>query len=73
MVPARHPLGAHALIQQLHERMETIRLTLPAFVRVLEAAHRQARQIAPDAAGLRGRRNSAWANLGDKRSGGQSK
>jgi GT2 family glycosyltransferase/tetratricopeptide (TPR) repeat protein len=35
-------MGAHALINQLHERMETIRLTLPAFVRVLEAAHRQA-------------------------------
>jgi GT2 family glycosyltransferase/tetratricopeptide (TPR) repeat protein len=39
-------MGAHALINQLHERMETIRLTLPAFVRVLEAAHRQARQAA---------------------------
>jgi GT2 family glycosyltransferase/tetratricopeptide (TPR) repeat protein/glycosyltransferase involved in cell wall biosynthesis len=39
-------MGAHSLIQQLHERMESIRLTLPAFVRVLEAAHRQARQVA---------------------------
>jgi Flp pilus assembly protein TadD len=39
-------MGAHALIHQLHERMETIRLTLPAFVRVCEAAHRQARQVA---------------------------
>jgi GT2 family glycosyltransferase/tetratricopeptide (TPR) repeat protein/glycosyltransferase involved in cell wall biosynthesis len=39
-------MGAHALINQLHERMESIRLTLPAFVRVLEAAHRQARQAA---------------------------
>jgi hypothetical protein len=39
-------MGAHALINQLHERMETIRLTLPAFVRVLEAAHHQARQVA---------------------------
>ena len=39
-------LGAHALINQLHERMETIRLTLPDFVRVLESAHRQARQVA---------------------------
>ena len=37
-------MGAQALIQQMHERMETMRLTLPAFVRVLEAAHRQARQ-----------------------------
>jgi GT2 family glycosyltransferase/tetratricopeptide (TPR) repeat protein/glycosyltransferase involved in cell wall biosynthesis len=39
-------MGAHSLINQLHERMETIRLTLPAFVRVCEAAHRQARQVA---------------------------
>jgi Flp pilus assembly protein TadD len=39
-------MGAHALLHQLHERMETIRLTLPGFVRVLEAAHRQARQAA---------------------------
>jgi GT2 family glycosyltransferase/tetratricopeptide (TPR) repeat protein len=39
-------MGAYALIHQLHERMETIRLTLPAFVHVLEAAHRQARQAA---------------------------
>jgi tetratricopeptide (TPR) repeat protein len=39
-------MGAHALINQLNERMESIRLTLPAFVRVLEAAHRQARQAA---------------------------
>jgi O-antigen biosynthesis protein len=39
-------MGAHSLIHQLHERMETIRLTLPAFVRVCEAAHRQARQVA---------------------------
>jgi tetratricopeptide (TPR) repeat protein len=39
-------VGAHALIHQLHERLETIRLTLPAFVRALEAAHRQARQAA---------------------------
>jgi hypothetical protein len=31
---------------QLHERMETIRLTLPTFVQVCEAAHRQARQVA---------------------------
>jgi GT2 family glycosyltransferase/tetratricopeptide (TPR) repeat protein len=39
-------MGAHPLINQLHERMETIRLTLPSFVRVCEAAHRQARQVA---------------------------
>jgi len=39
-------MGAHALINQLHERMESIRLTLPTFVKVLEAAHRQARQVA---------------------------
>jgi GT2 family glycosyltransferase/tetratricopeptide (TPR) repeat protein/glycosyltransferase involved in cell wall biosynthesis len=39
-------MGAHSLIHQLHERMETIRLTLPTFVRVCEAAHRQARQVA---------------------------
>jgi O-antigen biosynthesis protein len=39
-------MGAHGLINQLHERMETIRLTLPAFVRVCETAHRQARQVA---------------------------
>jgi tetratricopeptide (TPR) repeat protein len=39
-------MGAHSFIHQLHERMETIRLTLPAFVRVLEAAHRQVRQVA---------------------------
>jgi GT2 family glycosyltransferase/SAM-dependent methyltransferase/tetratricopeptide (TPR) repeat protein len=39
-------MGANALITQLHERMEYIRLTLPTFVRVLEAAHRQARQVA---------------------------
>ncbi len=39
-------MGAHAFIQQLHQRMETIRLALPAFVRALEAAHRQARQAA---------------------------
>jgi tetratricopeptide (TPR) repeat protein len=39
-------MGAHALIQQMHERLETIRLALPGFVRVLEAAHRQARQAA---------------------------
>jgi hypothetical protein len=35
-------MGAHALIHQWHERLEIFRLTLPAFVRVLEAAHRQA-------------------------------
>jgi hypothetical protein len=46
MVPTVHPHGRALLIHQLHERMETIRLTLPAFVRVLEAAHRQARQVA---------------------------
>ena len=40
-------MGAHALINQLHRRMETIRLTLPAFVRALEAAYRQACQAAP--------------------------
>jgi tetratricopeptide (TPR) repeat protein len=39
-------MGAHSLINQLHERMETIRVTLPSFVRVLEAAHRQARLVA---------------------------
>jgi GT2 family glycosyltransferase/glycosyltransferase involved in cell wall biosynthesis/tetratricopeptide (TPR) repeat protein len=39
-------VGAHGLISQLHERMELIRLHLPSFVRVLEAAHRQARQVA---------------------------
>jgi O-antigen biosynthesis protein len=39
-------MGAHGLINQLHERLESLRLTLPAFVRVLEAAHRQARQVA---------------------------
>jgi GT2 family glycosyltransferase/tetratricopeptide (TPR) repeat protein/glycosyltransferase involved in cell wall biosynthesis len=39
-------MGAHPLINQLHELMETIRLTLPSFVRVCEAAHRQARQVA---------------------------
>jgi glycosyltransferase involved in cell wall biosynthesis/Tfp pilus assembly protein PilF len=39
-------MGAHAFIHQLHQRMETIRLALPAFVRALEAAHRQARQAA---------------------------
>jgi GT2 family glycosyltransferase/tetratricopeptide (TPR) repeat protein len=39
-------MGAHALIRQLHERMDTLRLTLPAFVRVCEAAHRQARLAA---------------------------
>jgi glycosyltransferase involved in cell wall biosynthesis/tetratricopeptide (TPR) repeat protein len=39
-------MGAHSLIHQLHERMETIRLTLPSFVRVCEAAHRQARLAA---------------------------
>jgi len=39
-------MGAHALLSRLHESMESIRLTLPSFVRVLEAAHRQARQVA---------------------------
>jgi hypothetical protein len=39
-------MGAQPLINQLHERMDTIRLTLPAFVRVCEAAHRQASQVA---------------------------
>jgi GT2 family glycosyltransferase/tetratricopeptide (TPR) repeat protein len=39
-------MGAHVLIQQLHDRLEIIRLTLPAFVLVLEAAHRQARRAA---------------------------
>jgi len=39
-------MGAHGLINQMHERMEPIRLALPAFVRVLEAAHHQARQVA---------------------------
>jgi hypothetical protein len=39
-------MGAHGLIKQLHERMETVRLALPEFVRTLEAAHRQARQAA---------------------------
>jgi len=38
-------MGARALIQQIHERMGIIHLALPAFVRVLEAAHRQARQV----------------------------
>jgi tetratricopeptide (TPR) repeat protein len=39
-------MGAHSLIHQLHERMESFRLTLPTFVRICEAAHRQARQAA---------------------------
>ncbi len=39
-------MRAHSLLNQLHERMETIRLTLPSFVRICEAAHRQARQVA---------------------------
>jgi hypothetical protein len=39
-------MGAHGLIHQLHERIETIRLTLPSFVRACEAAHRQASQVA---------------------------
>ncbi len=39
-------VGAHGLISQIHERLETLRLTLPNFVKVLEAAHRQARQAA---------------------------
>lgn len=39
-------MGAHAAIQQLHARMESIRAVLPAFVQTLEAAHRQARQSA---------------------------
>jgi tetratricopeptide (TPR) repeat protein len=39
-------MGAHGLIHQLHERMDAIRLTLPGFVRVCEAAHRQARLAA---------------------------
>jgi predicted Zn-dependent protease len=39
-------LGAHGLINQLHERIDNIRLTLPTFVRVWEAAHRQARLAA---------------------------
>ena len=39
-------LGAHSLINQLHERIESIRLTLPTFVRVWETAHRQARLAA---------------------------
>jgi hypothetical protein len=39
-------MGAQPLINQLHERMDTIRLTLPAFVRVCEAAHRQASRVA---------------------------
>jgi glycosyltransferase involved in cell wall biosynthesis/Tfp pilus assembly protein PilF len=42
-------MGAQALLRQMHERMETIRLTLPSLVRVLEAAHRQARQAASEA------------------------
>jgi tetratricopeptide (TPR) repeat protein len=39
-------MGANGLISQFHERMELIRLHLPSFVRLLEAAHRQARQVA---------------------------
>lgn len=35
-------MGAHGLIRQLHERMEAVRLSLPTFARILEAAHRQA-------------------------------
>ncbi len=39
-------MGAHGLIHQFHQNLETIRLALPAFVTMLEAAHRQARQAA---------------------------
>ncbi|HEY3862816.1 MAG TPA: glycosyltransferase [Verrucomicrobiae bacterium] len=39
-------MGAHALLNQWHQRMETIGLALPSFARVLEQAHRQARQAA---------------------------
>ena len=39
-------MGAHDVIRDLDGRMETIRLSLPSFVRVCEAAHRQARQVA---------------------------
>jgi tetratricopeptide (TPR) repeat protein len=39
-------LGAYGIINQLHERLDAIRSTLPTFVRVCEAAHRQARLAA---------------------------
>jgi tetratricopeptide (TPR) repeat protein len=39
-------MGARALLQHIHERMDAIRLALPAFARILEDAHRQARQAA---------------------------
>jgi tetratricopeptide (TPR) repeat protein len=38
--------GAHSTAHQLHERMEPIRRVLPGFVRVWEAADRQARKVA---------------------------
>ncbi len=47
-------MGARTLIQQMHTRMEIIRAALPSFVRILEAAHRQARQTAVSGAGTDG-------------------
>jgi tetratricopeptide (TPR) repeat protein len=42
-------MGAHTLVHQLHGRLESIRLVLPAFVHVVEAARRQTRQAAQPA------------------------
>jgi GT2 family glycosyltransferase/Tfp pilus assembly protein PilF len=39
-------VGAHSLLHGLHERIEQIRLVLPAFVNIWEAADRQARKVA---------------------------
>lgn len=38
--------GAHSVIHQLHERMETVRLQLPTFVQMWEKASRQAKAAA---------------------------
>jgi tetratricopeptide (TPR) repeat protein len=39
-------VGAHSLIHRLHERIEQVRLALPGFVTIWEAADRQARKAA---------------------------
>jgi tetratricopeptide (TPR) repeat protein len=38
--------GAHSSLHMLHERIEQIRLVLPAFVNVWDSANRQARKVA---------------------------